>query len=83
MLHLSELVTKIKDSMTGGVSIKQINSADCKIDVLSSFGFDEGEAGGEAVTTGRPVDDELEIDDSLSVQDKIVKYLQSDLILHR
>lgn len=52
-------------------------------DVLSSFGFDDGEVGGEAVTTGRPVDDELEIDDSLSVQDKIVKYLQSDLILHR
>lgn len=51
--------------------------------MLSSFGLDEGEAGGEAVPNVRPVDDELEIDDSLSVQEKIVKYLQSDLILHR
>ncbi len=51
--------------------------------MLASFGFEEGEGGSEAITTPRATDDELEIDDTLSVPEKIKKYIQSELILHR
>jgi hypothetical protein len=53
-------------------------------DLLASLTFEgAGEAGGEAVTGVSRTEDEIEIDDSLPLVEKIKKYMQSEMIIHR
>lgn len=66
MLQLSQLVSKVKDSMTDIA------------DMLSSLSFK-----GEDDDASGNQEEDLEIDDTLGALEKIRRYINSDLILHR
>eukprot|EP01087_Luapelamoeba_hula_P013806 TRINITY_DN3978_c0_g1_i2.p2 TRINITY_DN3978_c0_g1~~TRINITY_DN3978_c0_g1_i2.p2 ORF type:complete len:268 (-),score=36.75 TRINITY_DN3978_c0_g1_i2:1283-2086(-) len=72
MFYLGSWVSRIKQSILE------------MTDILATLGLEGGgEAGGEAVSGVSRPEDEFEVDDALPLPEKIQKYLQSEMIIHR